>query len=217
MGSRDAHGDQGAPVPAALSAAGSCLPSPRTSHQTNPPPPPPPPPPLASSSLAACTPTPPPAAGTPATSDAPRPGGLCVQAGGPLWSAVVLRDASLGRPASASPSRRSPASSAAPPMVVAKLTPTQGFLTKRVPGSLALDPQALPHPFSTPGDAFLQFMLENFSSLVCSPVTPGSLLFAPSPVFIAVTHGDHQPTPASFVHSIASVLAWISVRMFFCY
>jgi hypothetical protein len=64
----------------------------------------------------------------------------------------------------------------------------QGFLAKHVPRALALNPFALPQPFSTPGDAFLQFVLANFSSLVCSPVTLGSPLFAPSPVHILVTH-----------------------------
>jgi hypothetical protein len=35
----------------------------------------------------------------------------------------------------------------------------QGFLCKHAPGVLALDPLALPSPFSSPGDALLQFIL----------------------------------------------------------
>jgi hypothetical protein len=31
----------------------------------------------------------------------------------------------------------------------------QGFLASRTPRALSLDPQALPQPFTTPGDAFL--------------------------------------------------------------
>jgi hypothetical protein len=78
----------------------------------------------------------------------------------------------------------------------------QGFLVKRVPRALLLDPKALPPPFSSPGDAFLQFVLENFSSLVCSPVSPGSPLFAPSPVHIMVKHRDQEPVPLSSVCSM---------------
>jgi hypothetical protein len=78
----------------------------------------------------------------------------------------------------------------------------QGFLAKRVPRALLLDPKALPPPFSSPGDAFLQFVLENFSSLVCSPVSPGSPLFAPSPVHIMVKHRGQDHVPLSLVCSM---------------
>nr|XP_051204761.1 uncharacterized protein LOC127318331 [Lolium perenne] len=173
----------------------------------NPPPPLPSPSPSVSSSRwsdgavgpsthAACTPTPPTASGAPSTTEVPRSGGTCVPADGPLGSTAILLDASSGHPASASPP-----TAPSPVVLVAKSTPAQGFLTKRLPGFLALDPQALPHPFSTPGVAFLQFTLENLSSLVCSLVAPGSLLFATSTVFIAVSHGDHQPTQVSSVRS----------------
>jgi hypothetical protein len=82
-----------------------------------------------------------------------------------------------------------------PPRVAAR----QGFLAASTPQLLTLDPQALPPPFSTPGDAFLQFVLQHFNSLVCSPVAPGSPLFAPSPVHIAVRHERRQPVSSSSV------------------
>ncbi|KAK1653794.1 hypothetical protein QYE76_071599 [Lolium multiflorum] len=43
--------------------------------------------------------------------------------------------------------------------------PAQGFLSARTPRRLALDPLALPPPFVTPGDAFLQLALEDFCTL----------------------------------------------------
>jgi hypothetical protein len=64
---------------------------------------------------------------------------------------------------------------------------------------LTLDPQALPPPFATLGDAFLHFILENFSSKVCTPVASGSPLFAPSPVHIMVRHGDTTPVALSSI------------------
>jgi hypothetical protein len=78
----------------------------------------------------------------------------------------------------------------------------QGFLAKHVPWLLSLDPKSLPPPFSCPGDAFLQFILENFSSLVCSPVAPGSPLFAPSPVYVLVRQSNQKPAPLSSVCSL---------------
>jgi hypothetical protein len=42
-----------------------------------------------------------------------------------------------------------PATGCAPPLA------RQGFLASRTPRALSLDPQALPQPFTTPGDAFL--------------------------------------------------------------
>jgi hypothetical protein len=78
----------------------------------------------------------------------------------------------------------------------------QGFLVKHVPWLLSLDPKSLLPPFSYLGDTFLQFILENFSSLVCSPVAPGSPLFAPLPVYVLVSQSDQRPAPLSSVCSL---------------
>jgi hypothetical protein len=79
----------------------------------------------------------------------------------------------------------------------------QGFLASQVPWLLAVDPLSLHPPFETPGDAFLQFALENFSSSVCSSVACGSPLFAPSLVHLAARHSNHQHVS---LHSVCSML-----------
>jgi hypothetical protein len=68
----------------------------------------------------------------------------------------------------------------------------------------------LPSPFSSPGEALLQFILDNFSSQVCTPVAPGSPLFAPSPVYIAVSRDDLQPISSSSIRSMLQF--WIGSK-----
>jgi hypothetical protein len=75
----------------------------------------------------------------------------------------------------------------------------QGFLANQVPWMLALAPQTLPPPFASPGDVFLHFILENFSSKVCTLVASGSPLFAPTPVHIMVRHGDKTQVALSSI------------------
>jgi hypothetical protein len=77
------------------------------------------------------------------------------------------------------------------------LLQAQGFFAKHAP---RMPPgRSTTLLFFSPGDALLQFIMENFSSQVCTPVAPGSPLFAPSPVYIDVCRDDHLPVPlASF-------------------
>jgi hypothetical protein len=93
------------------------------------------------------------------------------------------------------PSPACPGELAAPPSE----KQVQGFFARHALGMHGSGPLATLLPFSSPGDAFLQFILENFSSQVCTPVAPGSPLFAPSPVYIAVCRDDHQTVSLSSV------------------
>ncbi|KAK1670811.1 hypothetical protein QYE76_058970 [Lolium multiflorum] len=102
-------------------------------------------------------------------------------------------------PLSAIPPSRCPVPGAGAPSQQAGV---QGFLSARTPGALALNAQSLPPPFTTPGDCFLQYALQNFRSQVCTPVAPGSPLFAPSQVHIAVRHEHCQTFSVSSVHAM---------------
>ena len=61
-------------------------------------------------------------------------------------------------------------------------------------------------PGSSPGDALLQFVLENFSSPVCSPLEPNSELVSPTLVWIKLL----PPTPLLDNLAVFSLLKfWI--------
>jgi hypothetical protein len=97
------------------------------------------------------------------------------------------------------------------PLVVADAADMrQGFLCSKLPRALCLDPKQLPEPFSAPGDALLQFVLENFNSLVCIPIAPRSKLFVPSPVHIALRSESNAPVSRSSVLSLLQY--WIGSK-----